>query len=116
MFKHPGKKLMKLAVVVLVLGCLLFIGLGAVIGLYGSKLSGLPRVNPMEFIVIGAAVAVLGVLCSWISALALYAYGSLVDKTRDNNYMLSRIAAHTKEIVERMGNYSDREMNIDDDD
>ena len=30
--------------------------------------------------------------------------------------MLSRIAAHTKEIVERMGNYSDREMNIDDDD
>ncbi len=120
MFKHPGKKIMGLSVFIFIVGIVLTLctaGLFVWLGFNAKSITlaqGTVALSGTPLFVTAAAVAALGLLASWVCALCLYAYGSLVDKTRDNNYMLGRIAAHTKEIVERMGDYNHREMNIKD--
>ena len=85
MFKHPAKKL-KWTSYIAALLCL-GAGVAAAYLLYQRK-QLIPAV----------AAAAAGVVLAWIVGLVVYGFGGLIEKTKDNNYLLSRIASHTKEL------------------
>ncbi len=85
MFKHPGKKLRWTAYLV----SLICIAAGA-----GG---GYLLYREHELLACVLAV-VAGLLAAWIFGLLISGFGELIEKTKDNNYLLSRIAAHTKDL------------------
>ena len=107
MFKHSGRKLKKFAVVLSVL----FIVLSLVAGLGTIFVSDrlFRRVgifNQMGWTIIGAGVALVGLVLSLLCGLMLYGYGEVIEKVKESEYMLTRIAAHSKEIVEYLSKES----------
>ncbi len=46
----------------------------------------------------GIGVAAGGLALAWVLGLSLYGFGELIEKAKDNNYLLSRVAAHTKDL------------------
>ena len=85
MFAHPAKKLKWTAYLVAV-ACL---GGGAAGGYLLLQLKQTP-----------AAIAAVagGILLAWVLGLVISGFGELIEKTKDNNYLLGRIASHTKEL------------------
>ncbi len=94
MFRHPGKKLKLTALVVAVLGMVVSVALG------GGILAGVVKVKAAHKLPYGAGILLGGLVLSWTAGLALHGFGELIEKTKDNNYMLSRIASHTKDMLE----------------
>ncbi len=86
MFKHPAKKIKATAYILAAL-CVLAGAAGAYLLWTGTH----------QALAAGAA-AVGGLVLAWVLGLALYGFGELIEKTKDNNYLLSRIASHTKEL------------------
>ena len=100
MFRHPAKKLKVTAIVVaallvaacLVAGLILITSNG--ITLMGHKLAARTAMFG------GLGVIVVGCVLAWLVGLVIYGFGELIEKTKDNNYLLSRIASHTKAMHE----------------
>ncbi len=86
MFHHSGKKLKVTAYILA--------AIFAAAGIAGGYvfISGRGGTLP------GVACIAGGLALAWVSGLALYGFGEMVEKTKDNNYLLSRIAAHTKDL------------------
>lgn len=85
MFRHPAKKLKVTAYLVF----LLFAALGAAGGYL--LLQAKQTVPAVMSVIAGLALA-------WILGEMVYGFGELIEKTKDNNYLLARIASHTKEL------------------
>lgn len=76
MYSNVGKKIQTLAKVIAWIGIILCVICGAFI-LYG----GINTYN-LEMIVNGAALIIIGPLCSWISSLTLFGFGDLIDSNK----------------------------------
>ena len=76
MFENIGSKIKTVAIAAFVLGAVASVVLGAMLSQQG---------------IIGLFVAAIGVLTSWISSLALYGFGQLIENT-------DTIAAHIRKI------------------
>ena len=103
MFKHPGTRLMKLSILLLILGILVSAALAVLVALHAEAFSLKDASGAVIFaltrttgVIAGIVIFVLGSLCAYIFSLIIYAFGQLVHHTRENNYLLSRIAEHTK--------------------
>lgn len=82
------------ALVVAILGIIASLVLG------GGILLGVVGVTKAHKPIYGVGILGGGLVLSWVVGLALYGFGELIEKTKDNNYMLSRIASHTKDMLE----------------
>ena len=101
MFKHSGKQLKVAAYVMALLGLAASIAVGLeLISANRLVVLGHPM-GARTSTLVGLAVMLGGVILSWVLGLAVHAFGELVEKTKDNNYLLSRIAAHTKDLHDR---------------
>ena len=49
------------------------------------------------YMILSAVIAAALVL-AWVLGLIVYGFGELIEKTKDNNYLLARVASHTKEL------------------
>ncbi len=85
MFRHPAKKLKWTSYLTVILCA----GAGAA----GAYLLWQRKQTPAA-----AAALIGGLILAWIAGLAVYGFGELIEKTKDNNYLLSRIASHTKDL------------------
>ena len=101
MFKKSGTKIKLIAKILFWLGtaCSILAGVGIMIGGLSVSVNGqAASVSGASGIVLGLLIIALGIVSSYISSLILHAYGELVDKTKDSNYLLTRIADHTKHL------------------
>lgn len=85
MFKHPAKKIKATAYVV------------AALCAAGGAAGGYLLFRGKQNLAAAAAVAG-GLVLAWICGLLVFGFGELIEKTKDNNYLLSRIASHTKDL------------------
>ena len=100
MFKHSGKKLKAVAYVLTGLGAVISVALALALVMGGNfKLLG-HTFGSSTRLLIAVAVFVLGLFLSWLAGLAVFGYGELIEKAKEGEYMLTRIAAHSKEIIE----------------
>ena len=100
MFKHPGTKLKTVAYVLTGLGVIISVTLALALVVTGDfKLLG-HNFGASTRLVLAVAVFVLGLLFSWIAGLAVFGFAELIEKTKEGEYMLTRIAAHSKEIID----------------
>ena len=100
MFKHSGKKLKAVAYVLAGLGAVVSatLALALVMG-DNFKLLG-HTFGSSQRLILAVGVFVLGAFLSWLTGLAVFGYGELIEKAKESEYMLTRIAAHSKEIIE----------------
>ena len=99
MFRHSSKLIKLVANGITALGIILSIAFGLVIiNGNGLKLAGHVLIPARLSMPVGIAVIALGAILSWVAGLLMYGFGELLQKTKDNNYLLSRIAAHTKDL------------------
>ncbi len=95
MFKHSGKKIKVIAVVLTILGFVVsLLGAAAVLMYRGED--GVQMTETVR-IVTAVLTLLLGAAGSYVCGLLLHSWGEVVEKTKENNYVLSRIAAHSKE-------------------
>ena len=98
MYRHTAKAIKLVANILAALGVLASLALGALlltgdnVRIAGATLNGGARA------VAGIGVIVAGAFLSWTAGLLVHGFGELLEKTKDNNYLLSRIAAHTKDL------------------
>ncbi len=91
MYRHTAKAIKLVANILAALGVLASLALGALL------LTG-DNVRIAGATLNGGARAVAGIILSWVLGLLMHGFGELLEKTKDNNYLLSRIAAHTKDL------------------
>ena len=110
MYKHSGKKLKAVAYVLAGLGAVISVALA--LALVMTRDAAIPGVTlgASTRLVLAVAVFVLGLFLSWVCGLAVFGYGELIEKSKESEYMLTRIAAHSKEIIE----YISRDNKADD--
>lgn len=98
MYRHTSKLIKLCANIVAILGIAASIALGLLLfGSHGITLFG-DRITPVTTRILGVVVIVAGIILSWVLGLLMHGFGELLEKTKDNNYLLSRIASHTKEM------------------
>ncbi|MBQ6173389.1 MAG: hypothetical protein IJK28_02060 [Clostridia bacterium] len=85
MFKHPAKKLKWTSYIV------------SLLCVAGGAFYGYLRFRNKQTLIAAAVVAAALVL-AWVLGLIVYGFGELIEKTKDNNYLLARVASHTKEL------------------
>lgn len=101
MYHHTSKALKITANVLAVLGIVASIAIGLMLfGASGVKLLG-HSVSAKTCRLAGVGVIAAGIVLSWVLGLLIHGFGELLEKTKDNNYLLSRIASHTKEMHEQ---------------
>ncbi len=97
MFKHSAKKIKVIAIVLTILGFVVSLLAAATVLMYrgetGVQLTDIVR------IVAAVLTLLLGAAGSYICGLILYSWGEVVEKTKESSYVLSRIAAHSKETA-----------------
>ncbi|MBR6030138.1 MAG: hypothetical protein IKP40_13725 [Clostridia bacterium] len=103
MFKKSGTKIKLIAKILFWVetACVAFIALGIATAPGGINLSmNDPQAARSKgaAIVLAVLVLILGAASAYITSLLMHAYGELVDKTKDSNYLLTRIADHTKHL------------------
>ena len=99
MFGHTSKTIKLVANALAILGFVLSGILGiTIISSNGLRLLGHTLIPARLSMPVGIAVIGLGCVLSWVIGLLVYGFGELLQKTKDNNYLLSRIAAHTKDL------------------
>ena len=101
MFRSTGKRLMTLSKIICGLGmaCSVLAGIALIAGLVSISAFGLNSSTALKGtggIVLGVAVIAVGCFLSWVGSLILYGFGELIHKTKENNFLLQRIAEHTK--------------------
>ena len=94
MFRHPAKKLKATAMVLAILGAIASVALGAGILLNAVKIRASLKMP------LGLGILLGGLALSWTVGLVLHGFGELIEKTKDNNYLISRVASHTKSMLE----------------
>lgn len=101
MFKKSGTKIKLLAKILFWAESLIGILFGAFV-MFGRLTV---TINQQSFVFSGAKAILAGfvlilvfIACAYVSNLILHSYGEIVDKTKDSNYLLTRIAEHTKRI------------------
>ena len=94
MFKHPGKKIKNLAIVVFVVLFVMSWVAGALTALAVYEELGRLAVSFLA----GVLIAVLGCLSAWISALFTFAFGNLVD---DVQAIKARLDKPARDIAPR---------------
>ena len=110
MFKHSGKKLKTVAYVLAGLGVVVSVALALALVMAGNfKLFG-HTFGASTRLALALAVFVLGLFFSWVCGLAVYGYAELIEKAKEGEYMLTRIAAHSKEIIEYISRDSKGDM------
>lgn len=101
MFTNVGKKLQKVALILFWIGIILSIVLGILLMAsgnvsvntnFGYDYGAAPQ--RVSGIIPGIIVIIVGCLGSWIGALAIYAFGQLVD---DNHAMRGKAVGTTEE-------------------
>ena len=102
MFSHSGQKLKVIAWVLFILGAVVSVALAVVLlshGAFRLTLGTLVlKVSKKMSLFLSMGVLLGGAALSYICALMVYGFGELVHKTRENNYLLSRLASHVKNI------------------
>ena len=96
MFKHIGKKIKCLALVIFALGILA--SAGVAIGLADV-------LEPCSFVwqlIAFLLILAVGIVFSWLSVLLLYGFGELVDQTMETNQRLEENHAALEEILAHM--------------
>ncbi len=100
MFKHSGSKLKIVAIILAALGALLAVVAAVALVMAGNfQLLGHTMTRSLR-LAAAVGIVVLGVFFSWVVGLVVHGYGELVEKSKECEYMLTRIAAHSKEIIE----------------
>lgn len=79
MFNHPGKKLQSLAAVIFAIIIIGFVITGFVLGSSAGNV-----------IVSVILMGIVGLLIGWLSSIAMYAFGTLVNDVEEIKYMLQR--------------------------
>ena len=91
MFKNPGGKIKKLAKLIFAIELILFI-----IGGLGMIAFGLFMVSDSDpasvALIIGGILTILiGIISAWLSVLAMFAYGSMVEDVEEiRNHLIER--------------------------
>jgi len=84
-FKNVGRKIMMLAKIMMWVGIIFSLLFGL-----GVALAGQVTINGEVFgtgvgpasIILGIIIAFVGMVCSWLSNLVLYGFGTVVDNTK----------------------------------
>lgn len=80
--------------VLAILGAIASVALGAGI------LLGAVKIRASLKMPLGLGILLGGLALSWTVGLVLHGFGELIEKTKDNNYLISRVASHTKAMLE----------------
>ena len=82
MFHNPGGKLKGLAKVLFWIQIIMFAGFGIAIMFGGISVLGYEDAPNIVTITSGCLLIFLGILVAWISTIALYAFGELVESNK----------------------------------
>lgn len=91
MFNNIGKKIKTLSRVIFWLGILL----GALMLLVPFFAAETANTSPMTILLAMIPTYVVMFVGLWLSALLMYGFGELIEKTQQNNEYLAQIAANT---------------------
>lgn len=96
MFKNVGKKIKTLSKVLFWLGIVLVVLMLVLMPFLAAETA---NTSPAALLVAIIPTFAIIFVSSWLSALLLYGFGELIEKTQQNNEYLAQIAANTtKEI------------------
>lgn len=91
MFNNIGKKIKTLSKVLFWLGIVL-VALMLLVPFLAAETA---NTSPMTILVAMIPSFIFIFICLWLSALLMYGFGELIEKTQQNNEYLAQIAANT---------------------
>ena len=91
MFKNPGGKIKKLAKLIFAIELILFIIGGLVMIAFGLFMVSDSDPASVALIIGGILTILIGIISAWLSVLAMFAYGSMVEDVEEiRNHLIER--------------------------